>query len=122
MKQVFGSNEMPNVHPDVTTALFDDDELAAVVYDTRADATHRLSAEAVSVWLFCDGRTSVAAMADELIDIFGLAPESVAADVQRALAQFWSLGLLRGSSGAEGDHSSKEATLVDRVLARPPDP
>ena len=117
----FADDVRPNAHPSIRSAVFDNDEFCVVLFDERANRLHRLGSAASAVWMLCDGDTEVANLVDELVQILGLPQDSTASDVQLALNDFWSMGLLSGSPEPAARRGS-DAPEADRVLARPPDP
>jgi hypothetical protein len=68
-----------------------------VLYDERSGSTHRLNPLAALIWNLCDGTRSPDTIAIEVAGRFERAPDGVAADVARTLAQFADVGLTRSS-------------------------
>lgn len=72
----------------------------AILHDALSGQAHVINASAARVWELCDGRPL-----DDLLIAFAepynLAPEAVRADVERVLAGFQRLGLLK-TSGPQG--------------------
>ncbi len=87
---------------------------------------HRLNATAGSVWLLCDGQTSVDSMAIELGEIFDMRPEDLFEGIYQALDQIAGAGLLVGIAPVHHHHHHERPELVapdgSRMLIAPPDP
>ena len=91
----------PGHHPAVETALFDDDQLCAVVFDDKTRSVHRFGGVTCAVWILCDGRTSVEAIIGQLSALFSCERELLAADVAAALDLLRSAGLVVDHAGPE---------------------
>ncbi len=80
----------PTARPDVTLQRVGRE---AILHDSRNGQAHVINGTAAQLWELCDGRPH-----DELVAafaaVYGREPETVAADVDRTLAGFASLGLL----------------------------
>jgi len=91
----FGPHDQPLGITDVELAVFDGE---AVLFDVQASMVHHLNGVAGATWLCCDGDTSVAAMIDELADIFSVVDpaerDALAIAVHDSLARFAHEGLL----------------------------
>jgi hypothetical protein len=64
-----------------------------IVYDATRDRVHYLNATASVVFTLCDGDHDASAMADEMADLFEVAPPR--SEVDDCLASFATEGLLR---------------------------
>ena len=117
----FAADATPDTHPSVRSAVFDSGEFCVVLFDERANRLHRLGSSASAVWMLCDGETAVGSLVDELVQLLDLPLASTASDVQLALNDFWSMGLLVGSPEPV-NRGGSDPLEPDRVLARPPDP
>jgi hypothetical protein len=105
----------------VETAIFDGE---AVLFRESTGTIHQLGAIAGAVWVSCDGDTTVAAMLDELGELFGLAPAELAAQVDEALSQLAGEGLLVGFDAptrVQLESLAEPASDGSRVIACPPD-
>lgn len=78
------------------------DELVA--YAPHSDDAYVFNTTARAVWELCNGRRTVFEIAEHLAKETGLNAEDIYEDVQGALDQFASLGLLEGATST----SSKE--------------
>ena len=106
----------------VETAVFDGE---AVLFHESAAMVHRLNAVAGAVWLLCDGETTVAAMADELAEVFGVAPAELSDPIGEALENLAAAGLLVGQDGPVHLPLVAEPTRAadgTPILVAPPDP
>ena len=65
------------------------------VYDPATGGLHLLNETARAIWELCDGDTTQDEMVMAICHLSGLHPEVVTEDVQRTLAEFDSLGILR---------------------------
>ncbi|MEM1246980.1 MAG: PqqD family protein [Acidobacteriota bacterium] len=72
-----------------------------VVLDPESESMHQLNVTATLVWELCDGRLSVDEIAAELVQRFDVTLETAKADVEQAIATFFDLGLLEGSSAGD---------------------
>ena len=114
-------DDKPTPHPSVETALFDAD---AVVFDERTATVHRLNISASAVWVLVDGRRTVKEIVAELADAFSIGAQVLRPEVERALDQFSSLGILDDAPGAFVLRTSADeatAMLADgrRFMTRP---
>jgi PqqD family protein of HPr-rel-A system len=73
-----------------------DDE--TVVYDPKTGEVHYLNATAALVFELCDGSGSVAEIAGDLADAFGLPEDQVVEQVGGLVAALREAGLLAGSA------------------------
>ena len=64
------------------------------LYDGNTEEVHILNGGAVLVWFLCDGTRDVAGIAQEMAATFKLPEQEVMHEVQEAIGQFQSLGLL----------------------------
>ena len=92
--RLFAPTATPGHHPAIETALFDDDQLCAVVFDETSRSVHRFGGVTCAVWILCDGRTSVEAIIGQLSDLLSCDGKMLAADVAAALDLLWSAGLV----------------------------
>ena len=89
----FADTDLPEGVENVETAVFEGE---AVLFRESTRMVHRLNTVAGSVWLLCDGATTVGAMASELGELFGVSPGELQDGVQEALQQLADEGLLVG--------------------------
>jgi len=120
----FGGSDRPQGFDDVETAVFDGE---IVLFHESARMVHRLNATAGSVWLLCDGQTSVDSMAVELGEVFDMRPDDLLEGIYQALDQIAGAGLLVGISPTHHHprhHERPELVATDgsRMLIAPPDP
>jgi PqqD family protein of HPr-rel-A system len=95
----------------------------AVLFDDRHGEIHHLNPSASAVWLLLDGEQSIAEIAAELSDIFGVPEPEVLPDVEKIVADFRRRGLLAGADRPESDtHADHEVPQRIDTLVRPPDP
>jgi len=116
----FADDQRPKA-VEAETALFDGE---AVVFLAATRSIHRLNATAGAVWVCCDGDTPVAAMIDELADVFGVSTAEGRPQVLEALGQLHELGLLAShplgvqtTITAVSDHAPDGS----RIIGCPPD-
>jgi hypothetical protein len=103
----------PVAHPDVETAFVGNE---AVLLNVESGLVYALNSSAAAVWVLLDGEHSAAAIADELADLYGQTADDLLGDVEAALGDFATQGLLPDQSVA-GVMDSRA-----RVLPPPPDP
>jgi hypothetical protein len=72
-----------------------------LVYDQDADVAHALSDDVARVWQLCDGKTDVPSIARDL--------QLAGADVERALEELETCGLLSGQSAPNAEYSRRGA-------------
>lgn len=65
------------------------------VYDPASGGLHLLNETARAIWELCDGQTTPDEMVAAICELSGLHPDVVTEDVQRTLAEFVQLGILR---------------------------
>jgi hypothetical protein len=65
------------------------------VYDPVTKGLHLLNETARAIWELCDGETTPDEMVRAICEVSGLPVEVVTEDVQRTLAEFEGLGILR---------------------------
>jgi hypothetical protein len=65
------------------------------VYDPVTKGLHLLNETARAIWELCDGATTPDEMVRAICEVSGLPVEVVTEDVQRTLAEFEGLGILR---------------------------
>jgi Coenzyme PQQ synthesis protein D (PqqD) len=65
------------------------------VYDPVTKGLHLLNETARAIWELCDGDTTPDEMVRAICEVSGLPAEVVTEDVQRTLAEFEGLGILR---------------------------
>lgn len=117
----FPGTARPVALDQVETAIFDGE---AVLFRQSTGTIHQLGAVAGAVWVSCDGDTTVAAMLDELGEVFGLAPAELTAQVDEALSQLADEGLLGGFDAPPRVHLeslAEPASDGSRVITCPPD-
>lgn len=69
------------------------DGLACLFSPTTGDVLV-LNQSASDVWYLCDGTETLAGVTTRLAGVYGVSPESIAADVESAVASFREAGLL----------------------------
>ena len=78
--------------------MIDSEELVGeqlFLYDESLEAVHQLNGGAAIVWLMCDGDQDIGAIAGEIAGAYDLPKQQVLTQVQEAVVQFQSLGLLQ---------------------------
>jgi PqqD family protein of HPr-rel-A system len=65
------------------------------VYDPTTGGLHLLNETARAIWELCDGETTVDEMISAIVELSGLHPDVVTEDVERAIAEFERLGIVR---------------------------
>jgi hypothetical protein len=96
----------PRPHASVETAFLPPD---VVLFDDRHGEIHHLNASASAVWLMIDGELTVDDVADELSEIFSVPTDQIRPDVDTAIDDFRSRGLLDGSARADDPGSDRSA-------------
>ena len=86
----------PRSRPDVVTRIVDGE---AVILDRAHGNIHRLNATATCIWTECDGKKTVAEIANRLAASFQRTPDEVLADVEETIASLERLGLLTRNDG-----------------------
>lgn len=117
----FPGTARPVAVDQVETAIFDGE---AVLFRQSTGTIHQLGAVAGAVWVSCDGDTTVAAMLDELDELFGLPPADLAERVDEALSRLADEGLLVGfdaPSRPQLEGLAEPASDGSRVITCPPD-
>ena len=79
----------PRSSPLVHSQYFDGEAVLAL-----GDELHLLNPVAALVWQCCDGESSSTEIADDLAEVFGAAPGTLQSDVEKAIGEFKSAGLL----------------------------
>jgi hypothetical protein len=118
----FAASDTPLGVDGVETAVFDGE---AVLFHESASMVHRLNAVAGAVWLLCDGETTVSVMADELAEVFAVAPTDLAEPIGEALDNLAAAGLLVGRDGPVHLPLVPEPSRAadgTPILVAPPDP
>ena len=85
------ATDLPRRRPDVQARSLDGEVL---VLDRVRELIHQLNPTAAFVWMRCTGDRSTVEIARELADIFDVAPEIAARDVEATVAQFHALQLM----------------------------
>lgn len=112
---------MPLGVDDVETAIFEGE---AVLFRESTRSVHRMNALAGAVWVMCDGETTVAAMVDELAELFATDATELLPKVLDALGQLDDAKLLQGASDepiVTMTPVNDEASDGSRIIACPPD-
>jgi Coenzyme PQQ synthesis protein D (PqqD) len=81
----------PKRRPDLTSRLVDGE---ALVLDRRAGLIHQLNHTASFVWERCDGRSTLADIAHQLVHAFEVDPNVAARDVSAMVMHLQELHLL----------------------------
>jgi PqqD family protein of HPr-rel-A system len=81
----------PRRRPDVAWAEIDGE---VVIYDPERTTSHLLNPSAAAIWISLDGRTSLAEIAADLAETFGVDPTSILADVVSAATALDRQGLI----------------------------
>jgi hypothetical protein len=118
----FAPSDTPLGVDGVETAVFDGE---AVLFHESAAMVHRLNAVAGAVWLLCDGETTVAAMPDELAQVFGVPAGDLVGPIGEALEGLAAAGLLVGEPAPIHLPLVPEPRLAadgTPILVAPPDP
>ena len=66
------------------------------LYDQASGAVHTLSSWAAIIWMLCDGARDLADIIEEIRSVSQTSTELILPQVQEAVAQFQTLGLLEG--------------------------
>ncbi|MEI8335315.1 MAG: PqqD family protein [Actinomycetes bacterium] len=79
------------------------------------DELHLLNPVAALVWQCCDGESSADEIADDLAEVFGAEPGTLQSDVEKAIGEFKSSGLLVSDEGesAAGHSLPRVLTAYD---------
>lgn len=85
----------PRSSPLVHSQFFDGEAVLAL-----GDELHLLNSVASLVWQCCDGESSATEIAEDLAEVFGAEPGALKADVEKAIGEFRSAGLLVSDEGA----------------------
>lgn len=64
------------------------------LYDPRTGVTFLLNGTAAAILELCDGRTSVPSIAEEILSVLPVCPETVHADVRRTIKELVEKGLV----------------------------
>jgi len=84
-------NEYPNRRTDVSVRSVEGE---LIVLDRHKGLIHQLNRTAGYIWERCDGRSTVAYIAKQLVEEFGVSLEIAEADTQRFVEQLHALDLL----------------------------
>jgi hypothetical protein len=84
-------NEYPNHRTDVNVRIVDGE---LVVLDRHKGLIHQLNQTASYIWERCDGRSTAADIAKQLVKEFGVSVETAEADAQGFVEQLHALDLL----------------------------
>lgn len=93
-----GKPPSPSLKPRPKGEVIDSEELVGeqlFLYDESLEAVHQLNGGAAIVWLMCDGDQDIGAIAGEIAGAYDLPKQQVLTQVQEAVVQFQSLGLLQ---------------------------
>ncbi len=89
---------LPRRHAEVDVAAFD---MAYVVFDPRCMQVHLVDGFGAVVFDACDGDTTRSALLAEVCEVTGWDAPTAATEVDRALGQLITLGLLEGTAAQE---------------------
>ena len=89
----------PKAKPDLEVRTVDDE---TVILDRDGEHIHQLNTTASFVWDRCDGSSTVAEIAAELAEAFGVDSELTSKDVEEVVLQFSQLGLLDNPDAGVG--------------------
>ena len=95
--------DLPRRRPDVQARSLDGEVL---VLDRVRELIHQLNPTAAFVWTRCTGDRSTADIARELADIFDVAPEIAARDVEATVAQLRVLQLVDMDADPQGESTA----------------
>lgn len=84
-------NSYPNHRRDVNVRKVEDE---LIVLDRHKGLVHHLNRTAGYIWERCDGRSTVADIAHQLVEEFAVSFETAKADTQRFVEQLHTLDLL----------------------------
>ena len=70
-----------------------------ILYNHEGDLVHHLNPSAGIIWQLCDGDATVAQLAKEISEEYGLPGETVQAEVVSLVAEMDALGLLQDGAG-----------------------
>ena len=85
--------------PDPKSSIVESEELLGeelFLYDESSGAVHTLSSGAAMIWLLCDGARDLESITEEIRSVSQTPTELILPQVQEAVAQFQTLGLLEG--------------------------
>lgn len=97
----------PRSSPLVHSQFFDGEAVLALEGEL-----HLLNSVAALVWQCCDGESSAVEIAEDLAEVFGVEPESLTADVEKAIRDFEDAGLLASDEGGESKHQTGAQVLT----------
>ena len=97
----------PRSSPLVHSQFFDGEAVLAL-----GGELHFLNSVAALVWQCCDGESSAVEIAEDLAEIFGVAPESLKADVDKAIRDFEDAGLLASDELGESNRQTLSRVLT----------
>jgi len=83
--------DVPKRRSDVRVRVVDGE---TVVFDRRRGLIHALNPTAHFIWERCDGTATIADIAQQLAEAFGIEPQTAAADVAAFIAQLHAVELL----------------------------
>ncbi len=89
--QIMHNRICPKRRPDLSVRVIEGE---TVVLDRQAGLIHQLNPTASFIWERCNGNATVADIAKELSDAFGVDPETAAQDVTAIVRQLYELTLL----------------------------
>ena len=81
----------PLKRSDLNVRLVDGETL---ILDPKAGLVHQLNQAANLVWEHCDGQSSIAKIADHLLQLYEVDPKTAVNDVTEAVGRLRELGLL----------------------------
>jgi len=70
-------------------------EDGCVLYDEKTSQVYTLNTTAALIWEYCDGRTAIEKIADEIAEVCSRSKEQMIQDVQKTIADFNGKSLLQ---------------------------
>ena len=74
-----------------------------ILYNHDGDLVHHLNPSAGIIWQICDGNATVADLAVDIADEYGLDTRTIQAEVAAVIAEFDALGLVQDSGASPPD-------------------
>lgn len=114
---------MPRVKPRARAALsVAEIDREAVVWDPVPEQLHYLNHSAALVFGLCDGRTTIAEMAEAIGDAYEMDPRELDGQIRPLLRQLREVGLLEGKAAERIAQEAAERKTVLKGLRRIPVP
>jgi Coenzyme PQQ synthesis protein D (PqqD) len=79
-----------------------------VIVEPDSGSVHILNATALAIWVLCDGSTAPAEMVDAICELSGLPEAVVNEDVERTLARFSEIDIVRWEESDARDQAEDQ--------------